>query len=93
LIYKVKFTSAYKRSYKRLKKRGLDISLLDAVIEELRQGRLLHKKYKDHILKGNFAGFHECHVKPNWLLIYLLEDDIITLTLVNTGTHTDLLKI
>ena len=93
MIYKVKFTSAYKRSYKRLKKRGLDISLLDAVIEELRQGRLLHKKYKDHILKGNFAGFHECHVKPNWLLIYLLEDDIITLTLVNTGTHTDLLKI
>ena len=93
MIYKVKFTSAYKRSYKRLKKRGLDISLLDAVVEELRQGRLLHKKYKDHILKGNFAGFHECHVKPNWLLIYLLEDDIITLTLVNTGTHTDLLKI
>ena len=93
MIYKVKFTSAYKRSYKRLKKRGLDISLLDAVVEELCQGRLLHKKYKDHILKGNFAGFHECHVKPNWLLIYLLEDDIITLTLVNTGTHTDLLKI
>ena len=92
MIYKVKFTSAYKRSYKRLKKRGLDISLLDAVIEELRQGRLLHKKYKDHILKGNFAGFHECHIKPNWLLIYLIEDDVVTLTLVNTGTHTDILK-
>jgi len=92
LIYKVKFTSAYKRSYRRLKKRGLNISLLDAVIEELRQGRLLHKKYKDHILKGNFAGFHECHIKPNWLLIYLIEDDVVTLTLVNTGTHTDILK-
>jgi mRNA interferase YafQ len=93
LTYKVKFTSAYKRSYRRLKKRGLNISLLDAVIEELRQGRLLHKKYKDHILKGNFAGFHECHIKPNWLLIYLIEDDVVTLTLVNTGTHTDILKI
>jgi len=92
LIYKVKFTSAYKRSYRRLKKRGLNISLLDAVIEELRQGRLLHKKYKDHILKGNFAGFHECHIKPNWLLIYLIEDDVVTLTLVNTSTHTDILK-
>lgn len=92
MIYKVKFTSAYKRSYRRLKKRGLNISLLDAVIEELRQGRLLHKKYKDHILKGNFAGFHECHIKPNWLLIYLIEDDVVTLTLVNTGTHTDILK-
>ena len=93
MTYKVKFTSAYKRSYRRLKKRGLNISLLDAVIEELRQGRLLHKKYKDHILKGNFAGFHECHIKPNWLLIYLIEDDVVTLTLVNTGTHTDILKI
>ena len=92
MIYKVKFTSAYKRSYRRLKKRGLNISLLDAVIEELRQGRLLHKKYKDHILKGNFAGFHECHIKPNWLLIYLIEDDVVTLTLVNTSTHTDILK-
>ena len=92
MIYKIKFTSAYKRSYRRLKKRGLNISLLDAVIEELRQGRLLHKKYKDHILKGNFAGFHECHIKPNWLLIYLIEDDVVTLTLVNTGTHTDILK-
>ena len=92
MIYKVKFTSAYKRSYRRLKKRGLNISLLDAVIEELRQGRLLHKKYKDHILKGNFTGFHECHIKPNWLLIYLIEDDVVTLTLVNTGTHTDILK-
>ena len=92
MIYKVKFTSTYKKSYRRLKKRGLNISLLDAVIEELRQGRLLHKKYKDHILKGNFAGFHECHIKPNWLLIYLIEDDVVTLTLVNTGTHTDILK-
>ena len=92
MIYKVKFTSAYKRSYRRLKKRGLNISLLDAVIEELRQGRLLHKKYKDHILKGNFAGFHECHIKPNWLLIYLIEDDVLTLTLFNTGTHSDILK-
>ena len=93
MIYKVKFTSAYKRSYKRIKKRGLDIALLDKVIEELRQGRKLHKKYNDHVLKGNFKGFHECHIKPDWLLIYLIEDDILTLTLVDTGSHSDILKL
>lgn len=76
-----------------MKKRGLDMSLLDNVIEELRQGRTLHLKYKDHILKGNWDGFHECHIKPDWLLIYLLEDEIITLTLADTGTHSDILYL
>ncbi len=91
-MYTVKFTTAYKKSYKLMKKRGLDLTLLDNVVEELRQGNPLDEKYKDHILKGVYAGFHECHIKPDWLLIYLIEDDILTLTLVNTGTHSDLFK-
>ena len=92
-MYTVKFTAAYKKSYKLMKKRGLDLNLLDKVVDELRQGNPLEEKYKDHILKGEYAGFHECHIKPDWLLIYLIEDNILTLTLVNTGSHSDLFKL
>ena len=92
-MYTVKFTTAYKKSYKLMKKRGLDLSLLDKVVDELRQGNPLDEKYKDHMLKGEYAGFYECHIKPDWLLIYLIEDNILTLTLVNTGSHSDLFKL
>ncbi|MCY7144500.1 type II toxin-antitoxin system YafQ family toxin, partial [Streptococcus gordonii] len=64
-MYQVKFTSAFKKSYKRMKKRGLDITLLDEVIEKLRLGQTLEEKYRDHELKGNFVGFRECHIKPD----------------------------
>ena len=92
-MYQVRFTSAFKKSYKRMKKRGLDIALLDEVIEKLRLGQTLEEKYRDHELKGNFVGFRECHIKPDWLLIYLIEDDILTLTLADTGSHADLFKM
>lgn len=64
-MYQIKFTSAFKKSYKRMKKRGLDIALLDEVIEKLRLGQTLEEKYRDHELKGNFVGFRECHIKPD----------------------------
>ena len=92
-MYTLKFTTAYKKSYKLMKKRGLDLTLLDNVVEELRQGNHLDDKYKDHMLKGEYVGFHECHIKPDWLLIYLIEDDILTLTLVDIGSHSDLFKL
>ncbi|AVM70731.1 type II toxin-antitoxin system mRNA interferase toxin, RelE/StbE family [Streptococcus mutans] len=92
-MYQVKFTSAFKKSYKRIKKRGLEIELLDEVIEKLRLGQTLEEKYRDHELKGNFVGFRECHIKPDWLLVYFIEDDILTLTLVDTGSHADLFKM
>lgn len=91
-MYQVKFTTTFKKSYKLMKKRGLDISLLDEVIDLLRQGKQLDEKYKDHALSGNFIGFRECHIKPDWLLVYLLENDILTLTLVDTGTHSDIFR-
>ena len=89
-MYKIKFTSSYKKSYKLIQKRGLDIKLLDNVIDLLREGKKLPAKYKDHSLNGKFKNFRECHIQPDWLLIYLIEEDIITLTLVGTGTHSDL---
>ncbi|MGT2924338.1 type II toxin-antitoxin system YafQ family toxin [Streptococcus caviae] len=92
-MYQVKFTSAFKKSFKRMKKRGMDVSLLDDVIEKLHLGQALEDRYRDYELKGSFKGFRECHIKPDWLLIYLLEDDILTLTLVDTGSHADLFKM
>ncbi len=91
-MYQVKFTTAYKKAYKLMKKRGLDISLLDEVVNLLRQGRQLEERYHDHGLTGDLAGFRECHIKPDWLLIYLIENDILTLTLIDTGSHADLFK-
>lgn len=88
----VKFTTAYKKSYKLMKKRGLNLALLDEVIDTLRRGKTLDEKHRDHALKGNHKGFRECHIQPDWLLIYLIENDILTLTLVDTGTHSDLLN-
>ena len=91
-MYQVKFTTTYKKSYKLMKKRGLDLSLLDEVVDLLRQGKQLDEKYQDHSLSGNFVGFRECHIKPDWLLVYLIENDVLTLTLVDTGSHSDIFK-
>ena len=89
----VKFTTAYKKSYKLMKKRGKNLSLLEEVIDTLRQGKALEERFRDHELKGNLKGFRECHIQPDWLLIYLIENDILTLTLVETGSHSDLLNL
>lgn len=91
-MYNLKFTTTFKKSYKLMIKRRLNISELDFVIDELRKGNQLNEKYRDHALSGNWKGFRECHIKPDWLLIYLIENDILTLTLVNTGSHADLFK-
>ena len=89
----VKFTTAYKKSYKLMKKRGKNMSLLDSVIDDLRRGKALEERYCDHELKGSLKGFRECHIQPDWLLIYLIDNGILTLTLVDTGSHSDLLRI
>ncbi|MCD8120486.1 MAG: type II toxin-antitoxin system YafQ family toxin [Lachnospiraceae bacterium] len=91
-MYNLKFTAAYKKGYKLMKKRGMDISLLDEVVNTLRQGKKLDEKYHDHGLSGNFEGFRECHIKPDWLLVYLIDNDILILTLVDTGSHSDIFK-
>lgn len=91
-MYQVKFTNAYKKAYKLMKKRGLEVALLDEVVDLLRQGKQLDERHRDHALTGNFAGFRECHIRPDWLLIYLVQNDVLTLTLIDTGSHADLFK-
>ncbi|MCM1263658.1 MAG: type II toxin-antitoxin system YafQ family toxin [Butyrivibrio sp.] len=90
--YTVKRSGKFKKSYKLAQKRGLDVNLLKDIVLKLSNGIPLDEKYRDHSLKGNWDGFRECHIQPDWLLIYLIEDDILTLTLVDTGTHADLLR-
>ena len=84
------WTTQFKRDYKLAMKRHLRIDLLDDVIRILSRGELLPEKYRDHTLTGNWIGYRECHLLPDWLLVYRVEDDILVLTLVRTGTHSDL---
>lgn len=88
--YKLVVSNRFAKSLKAAKKRGVDISIMDPVIEKLLNGIPLEQKYKDHPLKGKWEGFRECHIRPDWLLVYLVENDILTLTLIDTGTHSDL---
>ena len=93
MMYKIRFTSTFKKSYKRAKKRGYKMQLLDHVIELLQRGEQLDRKYRAHALAGKLIGFRECHIQPDWLLVYLIEDDVLTLTLVDTGTHADIFDL
>lgn len=88
--YELKYTRAFRRGYKRAKKRGLDLSLLGEIVEMLRCGKKLPKKYADHCLSGDFSQCREYHIQPDWLLVYRIDDDILTLTLMDTGTHAEL---
>ena len=71
-------------------KRKMKIELLEEVIATLAMGEELSDKHKDHALTGNWVGHRECHILPDWLLIYRMEDGVLVLTLVRTGTHSDL---
>lgn len=90
--YTVKHTTQFKKDYKRAIKRGLDIELLENVISKLANGEALDEKNYDHALSGNWVGHRECHVLPDWLLIYRIDNNVLVLTLTRTGTHSDLLQ-
>ena len=89
-VYTVQWAPSFKRDYKLAIRRGLKVEKLQAVVGILAMGERLAPKYKDHILKGKFAGLHECHVAPDWLLVYDKFENTLTLKLVRTGTHDDL---
>ena len=92
MIYELAKTSQFKASLKRAKKRGLNLALLEEVIEKLRTDLPLEDKYRNHELVGKFKGVWECHIQPDWLLLYLKDNDVLVLTLVDTGTHSDIFK-
>lgn len=88
--YTVKITTQFKRDYKLAIKRGLKIELLEQIVASLADGISLPDKNKDHALGGNWSGHRECHILPDWLLVYRVENDVLVLTLACTGTHSDL---
>ncbi|MGN1406420.1 MAG: type II toxin-antitoxin system YafQ family toxin [Erysipelotrichaceae bacterium] len=72
------------------KKRGLDLALMEEVVNKLQNNIPLEEKYRDHGLKGEHKMFRECHIQPDWLLVYMKRDDILVLTLIDTGSHADI---
>jgi mRNA interferase YafQ len=88
---KLETTARFRRDAKLAKKRGLDIAKLDAVLDYLLRDKELPAKHYDHELVGAYHGHRECHIQPDWLLIYLKSNDGLVLTAVRTGSHSDLL--
>ena len=84
------WTTQFKKDYKLAQKRHLDIELLDNIIRALSRCEVLPEKHKDHPLSGDWAGHRECHIQPDWLLVYRIEDNVLVLTLSRTGTHSDI---
>ena len=88
--YGIVLTSMFKKDLKLARKRGYDMSLIGIVVDTLAMGQPLDEKYRDHNLAGNYKGCRECHITPDWLLIYEISDDELILYLTRTGTHSDL---
>ncbi len=90
--YEVKFTTQFKKDLKFAKKQNKDIEKLFAVVELLANGEKLDFKYKDHDLSGNYKGTRECHIEPDWLLVYEYQNDVLVLMLYRLGSHSELFK-
>lgn len=89
-MLKIEYTAKFKKGYKKIIKRGYDKKAFEEVVTILASGNELPEKYRDHNLQGNYSGFRECHILPDWLLIYRIENDLLILTLARTGSHSDL---
>jgi mRNA interferase YafQ len=89
-MYTITATTKFKKDLKLSVKRGLKINLIDEVVLMLENDGNLPTQYKPHILKGNYKGYWECHIQPDWLLIWDQNEEIRLITLLHTGTHSDL---
>lgn len=88
--YKLEMTTLFKKDLKRAKKRGMDMQLLREIVLKLQCGESLPPKNKDHLLTSNWTGHRECHITPDWLLVYRVLDESLILSLIRTGSHSDL---
>lgn len=86
----IKYHTMFKKDFKRIKKRGYDISRLEKIVELLANEVPLPEQFKDHNLSGNYNDFLECHIAPDWLLIYQVNNNELVLVLSRTGSHSDL---
>lgn len=88
--YEIKPSTRFQKDLKRAQKRGQDLALLTAVIQQLAAGETLPPKNRDHALTGDYTGLRECHIAPDWLLVYKYADENLILYLLRTGSHADL---
>lgn len=90
--YKIRFTNRFKKDLKLAKKQGRNIDKLFEIVEKLAEDEILDEKYRDHSLSGNYKETRECHIEPDFLLIYEKIEGILVLSLVRAGSHSDLFK-
>lgn len=90
--YEVKFTNQFKKDLKLAKKQGKNTENLFAVVEKLASGEVLDAKYKDHDLTGSYKSCRECHIEPDWLLVYEVFNNTLVLMLYRVGSHSELFK-
>jgi mRNA interferase YafQ len=91
-MYRLITTNTFEKNVVRCAKRGLSLDLLQNAVKQLENNGVLPANYKPHILSGNYSGYWEAHIKPDWLLIWIKNDIQKTITLIGTGTHSDLFK-
>ena len=85
-------SNQFRKDLKLAKKRGFNIQNLREVINSLAAQKTFDNKYRDHGLSGEYSGFRECHVEPDWLLVYRINEDALELFLFRTGSHSDLFR-
>ena len=90
--YEIKFTTQFKKDLKLAKKQNKDLDKLFDVVSILADGGTLDARYRDHDLSGDYKGTRECHIEPDWLLVYEIRDEILVLMLYRIGTHSELFK-
>ena len=90
--YEIKYTGQFKKDLKLARKQGKDEEKLFEIIEQLAMGEELDPRYRDHALTGNYKGCRECHIEPDWLLIYEIFNDVLLLVLNRIGSHSELFK-
>ena len=91
--YEIRFSSQFKKDLKLAKKQNRNINKLYEVIYLLADGKKLDEKYRDHALGGNFKGTRECHIEPDWILIYEIFETVLVLMLNRIGSHSDIFKM
>ena len=91
-MYKVTLKKQFRKDFALMKRRGMPLDELQTVITVLASGSTLAPEYKDHPLKGEYVGCRECHILPDWLLVYKIKDRMLELILIRTGSHSDLFK-
>ena len=90
--YRIERTTQFKKDFKLAEKQGMDMTKLADAVRILADGEMLPREYLDHELQGKYKGYRECHIEPDWLLLYKITESVLVLSLVRTGSHSRLFR-